>query len=127
MFNSKRFVVATLMGFVTGLICFGFASSSSGELPAAAAWQIIISRTLAGFVIGISALKIGHWLIHGGVIGILFSLPLAFSGLMAPENPEFSRSAMFISAIVMGLIYGILIELVTTVLFKAKIPAAVHA
>jgi hypothetical protein len=64
----------------------------------------------------------GHWLIHGAVLGFVFSLPLAFSNLMAPDNPEFSKSSMFIAALVMGLIYGVLIEFVTTVLFKAKIP-----
>jgi hypothetical protein len=53
-------------------------------------------------------------------MGLIFSLPLAFGVLMAPDNPDFSRTSMFISTIVMGMIYGLLIELITTVLFKAK-------
>lgn len=69
----------------------------------------------------------GHWLIHGAVIGIIFSVPLAFSGLMAPDNPEYSKSMIFIMTIVLGLIYGVLIEFVTTVLFKAKMPEKVKA
>jgi K+-transporting ATPase c subunit len=52
---------------------------------------------------------------------MLFSLPLAFSGLMAPENPEFSSTMMFISTIILGMIYGFLIELITTLVFKAKV------
>ncbi|OGU26792.1 MAG: hypothetical protein A2057_06340 [Ignavibacteria bacterium GWA2_35_9] len=56
---------------------------------------------------------------------MLFSLPLAFSGLMAPDSPEFSATAMFIMTIVLGLIYGILIEFVATILFKAKMSVAV--
>ena len=40
--------------------------------------------------------------------------------LLAPENPDFSLSMMFISTIVMGMIYGLLIEVITSVLFKAK-------
>lgn len=120
MFSSKRFVIASIMGITCGLICFGLASSSPNELPTAVAWQIIFSRALIGFAIGISIFKMVHWSIHGGVIGILFSIPLAFSGLMAPDSPEFSKTTMFIMTIVLGLIYGVFIEFVTSSLFKAK-------
>lgn len=122
MLNTKRFIVATVMGFAAGFICLGFASGGSSELPAAVAWQIVISRALIGFAIGISIFKMGHWTVHGAVIGLLFSIPLAISGLMAPDNPEFSKSSMFIATMVMGVVYGLLIEFVTTVLFKAKMP-----
>jgi hypothetical protein len=120
MFAAKRCIAATVMGFATGFICFALASSSPGVLPSAVAYQIILSRALAGFTIGISNFKMGHWSIHGAVIGAVFSLPLAFSGLMAPDNPEFDKSTMFIMTVALGLIYGILIEFVTSVLFKAK-------
>ena len=123
MLNTKRLIIATVMGIAAGFICFFLASNSPGELPTAVAYQIIFSRTLIGFAIGISIFNTGHWVIHGAVIGIIFSLPLAFSGLMAPDNPEYSKSMMFIMTIVLGLIYGLLIEFVTTVLFKAKMPA----
>jgi membrane protein DedA with SNARE-associated domain len=115
----KRIVIATLLGLVFGFVCFGFACSS-GKLALPVTLQIIASRTLIGFAIGISSLKPGHWTIHGIVMGLLFSLPLAFSGLMAPENPDFSQSMMFISTVIMGIIYGFLIELFTSVVFKAK-------
>ena len=52
---------------------------------------------------------------------VIFSLPLAFSGLMAPENPEFSKVSMFIWTIILGMIYGLLIEVITSLFFKAKI------
>ena len=55
------------------------------------------------------------------MLGLIFSLPLAFSGLMAPESPEFSASMMFINTVVMGMIYGLLIDLITSLLFKAKV------
>src|SRR3990172_4515257 len=108
------------MGFLTGFICYALASGSPGLLPTPIALQIILSRALAGFVIGISIFRMGHWLIHGAVIGALFSLPLAFSGLMAPGSPEFSKTTMFAMTLAIGLIYGLLIEFVTTVLFKEK-------
>ncbi len=126
MLSTKRLVVATVTGFITGFICLAFASSGPQSLPAPVAYQIIFTRGLAGFAIGISVFRI-QWAIHGAVLGLLFSLPLAFSNLMAPDNPEFSRSSMFFASLVMGLIYGVLIEFVTTVLFKAKIPAEVKA
>jgi len=66
--------------------------------------QIIISRTLIGFAIGISSLSLGHWSVHGLVIGLLFSLPLAFSGLMASDNPEVSKATVWVGTIVLGMI-----------------------
>jgi len=116
----KRVIVATLAGLLCGLVCLGLASSSPGELPWPVIPQIIASRTLIGFAIGISSLSLGHWAIHGLVMGMLFSLPLAFSGLMAPESPELSKTAMWIWTVVLGMIYGLLIELISSVLFKAR-------
>ena len=119
--KAKRIIIATLSGVLFGFVCFGLASSGSGELPCPAAFQIIASRTLIGFAIGISCLSLGHWSIHGLVMGMIFSIPLAISGLMAPENPEFSKSGMLIWTIVLGMVYGLLIEVITSLLFKAKI------
>lgn len=115
----KRLVVSTLSGLLFGLVCF-FMASCSGDLPLAVSLQIILSRTLIGFAIGISSLKLGHWAVHGIVMGLIFSLPLAFSGLMASENPEFTKEMIFASTLVMGIIYGFLIELITSILFKTK-------
>jgi hypothetical protein len=115
----KRIIVATLLGLLFGLGC-NFLACSNGSIPSAVTIQIILSRTLMGFAIGISTLKLGHWSLHGIVFGVLFSLPLAFGGLMAPESPEFTGIMILVSTLVMGLIYGLLIELITTVGFKAK-------
>jgi hypothetical protein len=116
----KRLIVATLAGIIFGLVCVGLASRSPGELQWPVILQIIASRTLIGFAIGISSLSLGHWAVHGLVMGMLFSLPLAFSGLMAPDNPELSKTAMWIWTVVLGMVYGFLIELITSVLFKAR-------
>jgi hypothetical protein len=53
-------------------------------------------------------------------MGMIFSFPLAFSGLMAPDNPQYSKAGMFAMTVVLGMIYGFLIELVTSVIFKAR-------
>lgn len=118
--KGKRITIATLSGILFGLVCYGLASSGSEKLALPIALQIITSRTLIGFAIGISALSLKHWSLHGLVMGMIFSFPMAFSGLVAPENPDFSHSMMFISTIVMGMIYGLLIEVITSLLFKAK-------
>ena len=63
--KAKRLIIATIFGVVFGFVCFGLASSGPEKLDWPVAFQIIISRTLIGFAIGISALSIGHWSIHG--------------------------------------------------------------
>jgi len=120
MHGGTRFLVCTLGGLVCGVLCYGLASSSGADIPTPVIAQIIASRTLIGVAIGLSGFSLGHWALHGVVLGGVFSLPLAFSGLMAPENPEFSTSAMFFSTIILGMIYGFLIELVASVVFKLR-------
>ena len=119
--KTRRIIVATVSGILFGLVCFGFASSGPDPLPGAVASQIIISRALIGFAIGISCLSAIHWSFHGLMMGLLFSLPLAIGGLLAPENPEFSKMSMLVWTIILGMIYGLLIEVITSLLFKAKI------
>ena len=118
--NTKRIIIATLFGVVFGFACFGLASGGPNALPWPVSVQIITSRTLIGFAIGISALTMGHWSIHGLIMGLIFTIPLAFSGLLAPDNPEFSKAGMFIWTVILGMVYGFFIELITSVLFKAK-------
>jgi hypothetical protein len=112
---GKRIAVATIFGLICGVICMMLASSDA-PLPLAIKLQILASRTLIGFAIGISALKMKWWL-HGPLMGLIFSLPLGFSGLMAVGyNPIWMISA----TLVLGIIYGFIIELFTTLVFKAK-------
>ena len=49
-------------------------------------------------------------------MGLLFSLPLAFSGLMAPDNPELTKTAMWVWTVVLGMIYGLLIGFITVII-----------
>lgn len=116
----KRLIIATLGGLIFGLVCYSFASMGNEPVPYPVAAEIISSRIMMGFAIGLSRFNFGHWAIHGIVLGTLFSLPLGYSTLMAPENPEFTPMMMFVSTIVMGAIYGLLIEVITSGLFKAK-------
>ena len=114
MLSVKRVVIATTCGIFLGLICVYLASSNpeTGDLLTTnVTMKIFFSRALMGFIIGISALRLSWW-IHGITIGIISSFPLAFFVM--------DRTDFFISTFVMGIIYGFLTELLTTVIFKAK-------
>jgi hypothetical protein len=121
MYNTKRVVVATLAGVLFGFVCLGLASTGPDQLPLPVALQITTSRILIGVAIGVSCLSLGHWSVHGLVFGLLFSLPLAFSVLMAPENSQFSKTGMFFGTVLLGMIYGLLIEVITSLFFKARV------
>ena len=114
MANPKRIFIATICGFLFGLICMFLATSnpdSTMSLSTATKLNIVISRTLLGFMIGISILQIKWWL-HGVLLGFIASIPMAVAVM--------DRTDIFIGTFVMGMIYGLLTELITSVVFKAK-------
>ena len=114
MLTAKRVIIATICGFFFGLVCMYMASSNpdaAEPLSTAMKWTIIFSRTLMGFTIGVSALRLSWWL-HGLFIGAIGSLPMIF--------PVMDRPAIIAGTLVMGMIYGLLTELITSVLFKAR-------
>lgn len=113
MLNKKRLVIATIFGVLAGIVCCLLASSS-GPQPWYFVLSTILGRTLIGFAIGISILKMQWWL-HGIVMGFVFSIPMALQGFYVPGQEMF----IFLGTIVMGIIYGFFIELFTTVVFKA--------
>ena len=113
MFNKKRLLIATLFGVLSGFVCW-WLSSSDGPQPWFFALSTILSRTLIGFAIGISILKMRWWL-HGIIMGFIFSLPMAFQGFYVPGKETY----IFLGTLIMGIIYGFFIELFTTVVFKA--------
>jgi len=117
MTNFKRVLIATVMGIVSGLICTGLASTG-GPLSFPLFMNIFTGRVLIGFIIGISALRI-HWAINRPLMGLIVGIPAAFGGMMA-DVEGFTPASMFMSTLVMGIIYGFLIEFVTSVVFKAK-------
>jgi hypothetical protein len=115
----KRLTIATLFGVASGFVCYAFASSEQ-EMALWMAVSIIISRTLIGFAIGISRFKMKHWALHGAIMGFVFSLPGSFAVMAGPANPDFAPSTMFFMTLFMGVFYGVIIELFTSVVFKAK-------
>lgn len=116
----KRLIIATLSGLLFGFVCYGFASSNGNDISIWLALTIISGRLLLGFGIGISRFPMKNWAIHGIVMGIIFSIPAGLGSMMAPETPGFDPQMIAISTVVMGMIYGFLIELIATIFFKAK-------
>ena len=120
MLTFKRVIIATICGFAFGLVCMWMAScnpDSTEPLACGIKWTIIFSRTLMGFTIGVSAIRMGWWL-HGIIIGAIGSVPMMFSVM--------DRPGIMIGTLVMGIIYGFLTELITSVIFKAKSAGALE-
>jgi MFS family permease len=114
MLTTKRVLVTTVCGFIFGLICMTLASSNPNPIEPVTAttkWLIILSRTMMGFMIGISALRLSWWL-HGILIGFIASIPMAI--------PVLTVGGIAIGTVVMGIIYGFLTELIASKLFKVK-------
>jgi len=112
MTSTKRILLATITGFLCGIICMYMASSDPSQpMTLGLKLSILFSRGITGFMIGISALKLKWWS-HGIILGAIGSIPMAF--------PVMDDVNIFIATFVMGIIYGFVIELVTSILFKAK-------
>lgn len=118
--KTKRLIITTLLGLVFGIACYYMVLINTHEVSKTLAFNIILGRTLIGFVIGISRFPLGHWSIHGILLGLIFSLPTGIGFLLAPEFPDVNHKTIFITTLIMGMIFGFLIELITTVLFKAR-------
>lgn len=111
--RGLRLLVTTILGFVFGVVCWLLSSSGQPGMPAAMSWSIIFSRALLGFVIGISAWKI-NYMLHGIILGFIVSIPMALGSL------SFQGIKIFLATLIMGMIYGFLIELITHLIVKEQ-------
>jgi hypothetical protein len=111
--KNKRLLICTIGGVVAGIICSagGLLSGNIAELAFFAIAGTFFNRLMLGFIIGISCLKI-NYLLHGMLIGFLVSLINSISFL---EN----SISGFLFFTIAGIIYGLLIELFATKVFKA--------
>ena len=76
----------------------------------------IANRLLLGFVIGISSWGV-NYLLHGAVIGFIVSITVSIGFLPAD-------STSFVLFTIAGALYGVMIEFLSTVVFKS--PMKVH-
>lgn len=114
----KRIVIATLMGIITGLLCCWMMTQGGQHIPLKVLASVFSGRVLIGIVIGISALKL-HWALHGPLMGLIVGFPGALGAMMMP-NSQYGKYELFFMTLIAGIIYGFIIELVTSALFKAK-------
>jgi hypothetical protein len=113
--NAKRVAVATGSGALMGVICYlGGRFGLKDEINAPMLAYIMVNRTLIGFVIGLSTVPL-HWALHGAMMGVVVGLPFAVGCLLEPDNLETA-----LAALVLGAVYGLLIELLTSVMFGAR-------
>ncbi len=117
---AKRFWICLVLGFIAGLICAWMGCSQVPEdIRTMVFWSTVLNRAFIGFTIGISAWKM-RWALHGTVIGLIGSLPLSFPLIFSPD----AGFGVFLMYTVAGAVWGFLIELVTSVVFKAKMVGA---
>ncbi len=118
----KRIVIATFFGLLMGVLCAtgAFYAGLLKFSPVVLVW-ILLNRTVMGFAIGVSRLKV-HWALNGAVMGVvvgsIFSYYLFMTlglGLVPPLN------------LMVNGIFGLLIELFTTKLFKQPAFAATQS
>jgi len=108
----KRLWICILGGVISAAVCligsriiFGFPAITWEDLAATVA-----NRLLLGFAIGVSCWRINH-LVHGAVLGLIFSLSVSI-GFLSDNLLGFF---LYTTA---GIIYGVFIEWLATDLFK---------
>jgi len=111
--SIKRLVVCIIGGLVAAGVCIaGMKSGGNVDLTTAVLISTIGNRILIGFVIGISSWRI-HYLVNGALIGLIVTL--SASVVILPQNIK-----GFVMYTFAGIVYGLLIELFATKVFKAK-------
>ena len=109
----KRVIITVVLGLIFGCVSWVVCNYAMGHRqPLSINLMMIITNGLLGFCIGISSLR-WHWAVHGIVLGGLFGIIM---GLVA-----LAQGSEFIWPLIFGLVYGVLIELIATVAFKAGI------
>lgn len=115
MISEKRIVIATICGLIAGLFCIAGGMIIFGmTFPPLGIVYVLSSRMLIGFVIGISSLRL-PWVYHGLLIGFMVGLPFPIYDLIIGMGPVIASAAF-----TMSLVFGVAIECVTTIVFKAE-------
>ena len=119
----KRKLVATLLGILFGLLCVTLASSGEEKIwGTPLMWVIIFNRFLIGYVVFIigaytmcpvTKIKLYPW-IRGLLVGAIVSLDMAIGVFVSPMEDPGKQQMIFWSTIIVGAIYGMIIDIVAT-------------
>ncbi len=115
---TKRVIIATLLGVVCGILCYvggRYILEVPGNYTLLHFINVMINRTLIGFVIGISALNM-KWHTHGIIIGSIAGLPFLLHEWLIGMGPMILIAICFASGL-----FGIMIEFFTSRIFKLPV------
>jgi len=115
MTNINRIIIATVFGFIAGIICGIGAIFLGLQVNALRFIFIMVNRILIGFVIGISVLRI-KWALHGIIIAEIFGFPLVLYDIIIGES-------LFVigGVLIMSFLFGLMIEFFTSIVFKQPV------
>ena len=116
MLNGKRLAITTVLGIIAGFLSLWYLRVAYGMMPMAEEVMVILSWSVLGVAIGLSAWKL-NWAGHGILMGIIFSLPQSFAFAW---NGAGARG--FWGWLFTGLVVGFLIELITVPILHARRP-----
>jgi hypothetical protein len=115
MTGVRRLAISTLFGFASGIICYlGGKYGLQDDISATMFFYILLNRALIGFVIGISLVRM-HWALHGLIIGLIVGVPFTAGCLLGQGGLETA-----IAGLVLGALYGLMIEFFTSVVLGAR-------
>ncbi|MEO0116803.1 MAG: hypothetical protein ABIK97_04575 [candidate division WOR-3 bacterium] len=111
--RATRVAFGTILGILFGVLTIKLIKTPMG-IPQFFTYFVILSRAVMGFGIGASGLAIG-WFFNGALLGLIYSLP---------AYPIFYNLSPFggFWFIATGIIYGIIIEIILTLILKIKSP-----
>jgi hypothetical protein len=111
--DKRRLGACLLGGVLAALICVsgGYLRGAITTLSPFVLAASIANRMLIAFVIAVSHWRLPH-LLHGGVVGLLVSLVTSISFIGAD-------GLTFVLYTAAGIFYGVMIEFIASVLFKA--------
>ena len=117
--NTKRVLVCLLGGVISAAFCVLGRQVIYGlsEITMQTIAHTVANRLLLGFVIGISGWRINH-LVHGAVLGFLFSLSVSIGYL--PDGV-----IDFVAYTLAGTFYGVFIEWLSTDIFSAPMSMSI--
>jgi len=116
---AKRIIIATILGLIAGILCYmGSKSSARVEYNIAMTMETIFNRMVIGFLIGVSGWKM-KWALHGIIMGFIGGAPLWLASIQG------GITALIIM-LVASIVWGFLIELIVTKVFKAPQLASVQ-
>jgi len=111
----KRFWIAFILGILAGVLCaLGGNSKVPEHIRTMVFISVILNRAFIGFVIGVSAWRMS-WILHGILLGLIGTLPMSVPVIFYQQ----AGWNAFIIYTVAGIIWGFLIELLTSLAFKA--------